>query len=160
MPVIGITPQCFLDLQGKAVHPTAHVGVARGQPHPHPARQRDHRLISPRSAALTTAGSAAPEIRTRPPPGIAISISPKGAGTASATDGGATGAIATAAKPGILAAGPPRPIPAPNRLRQPKSWLGLTPLRRATPCTVSPDANVSATRRRLSSSDQRRRARP
>src|SRR4051812_38898879 len=117
MPVIGITPQCFLDLQGKAVHPTAHVGVARGQPHPHPARQRDHRLTSPRSAALTTAGSAAPEIRTRPPSGISISISPKGAGTASATDG-AAGAIATAAKPGILAAGTPRPISGPYRLRQ------------------------------------------
>ena len=53
-----------------------------------------------------------------------------------------------------------RPIPARKRFRQAKSWLGLTPCRRATPCTVSPGPRVSATSRRLSSSDQRRRACP
>lgn len=45
-------------------------------------------------------------------------------------------------------------------LRQVKSWLVLTPWRRATPCTVAPGANVSATSWRFSSSVQRRRARP
>ena len=69
-------------------------------------------------------------------------------------------AILTAAKPGILTGRAGRSASAPSRLRQVKSWLGLTPYRRATPCTVSPAANVSATSRRLSSSDQRRRARP
>src|SRR4051794_14731826 len=117
------------------------VGAAGGQPDPRPARERDHRPTRARSAALTVAGSGAPEMRTRPPSASSISISPEGAGTASATDGDAAGAISTAAKPGILAAGTPRPIPAPKRLRQPKSWLGLTPLRRAPPCTVSPAFN-------------------
>ena len=51
------------------------------------------------------------------------------------------GAISTAAKPGTPgSAGTARSIPAPARysLRQVKSWLGLTPCRRATPCTVAP----------------------
>ena len=66
----------------------------------------------------------------------------------------------TAAKPGTVGAGGGNPASARSRLRQVKSWLVLSPRRRATPCTVSPGANVSATSRRLSSSDQRRRARP
>src|SRR4051812_42667113 len=160
MAGVRVALEHLLHLEREPVHALAHVGAAGGQPDPRPARERDHRPTRARSAAVTVVGSGAPEMRTRPPSASSISISPKGAGTASATGRGAAGAISTAAKPGILAAGTPRPIPAPNRLRQPKSWLGLTPLRRATPCTVSPDANVSATRRRLSSSDQRRRARP
>ena len=65
-----------------------------------------------------------------------------GAGTASATDGGVAGVISTAAKPGTPDAGTACSIPAPTRysLRQAKSWLGLTPCRRATPCTVAPGA--------------------
>src|SRR3982751_3739241 len=77
MPVIGITPQCFLDLQGEAVHAAAHIGVAGGQPHPHPARQRDHRRTSTCKAAVTMAGSTTPAIRTRSPCGSSISITPR-----------------------------------------------------------------------------------
>jgi hypothetical protein len=41
-------------------------------------------------------------MRTRSPPASSISISPDGAGTTPATDGGVAGAISTAAKPGTL----------------------------------------------------------
>src|SRR5215213_3829086 len=157
---VGIALEHFLNLECEPIHAAAHVGATGRQPYPHPARERDHRPTRTRSATRTNAGSTAPETRTRPPPASSISISPEVAGTASATGSDAAGAISTAAKPSILAEGVPRPISAPNRLRQVKSWLGLTPRRRATPCTVSPDANVSATSLRLSSSDQRRRARP
>ena len=103
---IGVTPQDFLDLQGQAVHPTAHVGVAGGEPDPHPAREGDHRPTSARSAAVTVVGSGAPEIRTRPPSGSSISISPEivdAPGRAfipEVVGGGVEGAIMTAAKSG------------------------------------------------------------
>src|SRR5688500_2884080 len=85
VPTERIPPQHLLDLQREAVHALAHVGAAGGQPDPRPARERDHRPTSARSAAATTAGSGAPEIRTRLPPASLISISPDGAGTTSAT---------------------------------------------------------------------------
>src|SRR4051812_36126182 len=155
--------QHVLDLERQPVHTLAHVGAAGGEPDPRPARERDHRPTSARSAATTTPGSGAPEIRTRSPPASSISISPDGADTTSASDGDVAGAISTAAKPGTLgSAGTERSISGPARysLRQAKSWLGLSPLRLATPCTVPPGPKVSATNRRLSSSDQRRRACP
>ena len=167
MPATGVAPQHLLDLERQPVHAFAHVGVAGGQPHPRPARKRDHRPTSARNAAPTVAGSTVPEIRTRPPRGSSISIDP-GPGdvggpdgaTSSAGGGKAAGAIVTAAKPGAAGADAGRPATARSCLRQVKSWLVLTPCRRATPCTVPPAANVSPTSRRLSSSDQRRRARP
>src|SRR5690348_17917684 len=99
VPAERIPPQHFLDLQRETVHALAHVGAAGGQPDPRPARERDHRPASARSAAATTAGSGAPEIRTRSPPASSTSIRPGGASAASLASGG-TGAIATAAKPG------------------------------------------------------------
>jgi hypothetical protein len=166
MPTMWVTPQYFLDLQSKAVHTASHVGVAGRQPHPHPARERDHRPTSTRSAVAIVLGSTTPEIRTRSPCGSSISIDPEEVavpgGTASALGAGkaAGGAIVTAAKPNTAAVGAGRSASARSCLRQVKSWLVLTPYRRATPCTVPPAANVSATRRCLSSSDQRRRACP
>ena len=50
----------------------------------------------------------------------------------------AGGAIVTAAKPGTAAVGAGRSASARSCLRQVKSWLVLTPYRRATPCTVPP----------------------
>ena len=73
---------------------------------------------------------------------------------------GAAGVIMTAVKPGGVAAAAGGLRPTRNCLRQVKSWLVLTPWRCATPCTVAPGANVSATSRRFSSADQRRRACP
>ena len=59
-------------------------------------RRRDHRRIG------------RPRIRTRPPSGSSISISPEGVASLAIGTGG--GAIATAAKPGTLEAGTGRPI--------------------------------------------------
>ena len=87
-------------------------------PRPPPDRER------PRSAPVRH-----PAARSR--------SAPDGAGTASATDSGAAGAIATAAKPGMAgAARGSAPDLGASCLRQVKSWLVLTPCRRATPCTV------------------------
>src|SRR5690242_10652027 len=158
MARVRVALEHFLHLEREPVHALAHVGAAGGQPDPRPAGERDHRPANARSAAATTAGSAAPEIRTRSPPASSTSISPVGGLAASPASGG-TGAIATAAKPATGGEGGGNPASARSRLRQVKSWLVLTPRRRATPCTVSPGASVSATSRRLSSSDQRRRAR-
>src|SRR5215207_7934413 len=99
MARVRIALEHLLDLQCQPVHAFAHIGVAGGEPHPCCARERDHRPTRARNAAATTAGSGAPEIRTRSPPASSISISPDGAGTTSPTDGGVAGAISTAAKP-------------------------------------------------------------
>src|SRR3954453_14028536 len=127
MARVRIALEHLLHQERQPVHALAHVGAAGGEPHPCPTRERDHRPARARSAAATTAGSTAPEIRTRSPPASSISISPEKAGTASATVGGVAGVISTAAKPGTPAAGTARSIPAPARysLRQAKSWLGL-----------------------------------
>src|SRR5215212_608913 len=162
MARVRVALEHLLDLECQPVHALAHVSAAGGQPDPRPTRERDHRPTRARSVAATTAGSGAPEIRTRSPCASSISISPEGTGTASATHGGVAGVISTAAKPGTPDAGTACSIPALTRysLRQAKSWLGLTPCRRAIPCTVAPGPKVSATSRRLSSSDQRRRTCP
>src|SRR3954466_3169686 len=162
MARVRIALEHLLHQERQPVHAFAHVGAAGGQPDPRPTRERDHRPARARSVAATTAGSGAPEIRTRSPLASSISISPEGAGTGSATHGGVAGVISTAAKPGTPGAGTARSIPALTRysLRQAKSCLGLTPCRRAAPRTLAPAPLVSAPRRRLSSPDQRRRACP
>jgi hypothetical protein len=92
VPTERIPLQNLLDLQGEAVHPTPHVGMAGGEPDPGGRGQRDHRTGSPRglprgvgrrrdvitaaTAAVTAAGSTVPLIRTRTPPDSAISIEP------------------------------------------------------------------------------------
>src|SRR5689334_10682871 len=134
MARVRVALEHFLHLEREPVHALAHVGAAGGQPDPRPARERDHRPASARSAAATTAGSAGPVIRTRSPPASSTSIRPGGAPASPASGG--TGAIATPAKPGTPGAGGGNPASARSRLRQVKSWLVLTP-RRATPCTVS-----------------------
>src|SRR5690349_13356994 len=115
MARVRIALEHLLDLERQPVHAFAHVRAAGRQPHPRPARERDHRPARARSVAATTAGSAAPETRTRSPPASSISISPDGAGTTSATDGGTAGAISTAAKPATPGTGTARSSPAPTR---------------------------------------------
>src|SRR3954452_21787170 len=100
MTRVRISLEHLLHQERQPVHALAHVGAPGGQPDPRPTRERDHHPARARSAAATTAGSGAPEIRTRSPPASSISISPERAGTASATDGGVAGVISTAAKPG------------------------------------------------------------
>ena len=74
MARVRVALEHLLHLEREPVHALAHVGAAGGQPDPRPARERDHRPASARSAAATTAGSAGPVIRTRSPPASSTSI--------------------------------------------------------------------------------------
>src|SRR5213080_2622624 len=125
MARVRVALEHLLHLQRQPVHALAHVGAAGGEPDPRPARERDHRPASARSAAATTAGSAGPAIRTRSPPASSISIRPGDASTEPPLAGTGDGATATAAKPGTGGGG--NPASARSRLRQVKSWLVLTP---------------------------------
>src|SRR5215207_8235154 len=68
MAAVRVTPERLLHEQGQAVEAFAHVRVARGQPHPHTGRNRDHRRPARMpSTATMVARSTGPAIRTRPP---------------------------------------------------------------------------------------------
>src|ERR1700720_3169453 len=71
-----IAPQHLLDLQRQPVHAFAHVGPSNGQPHPPPARNRDHRRASTSSTRCSAAASTSRSTRTRRPHPSSISISP------------------------------------------------------------------------------------
>src|SRR5450631_4585080 len=79
---VRIALQRLLHLQGEAVHATAHVGMARRDPHPHARGNGNHRRGSAFIAAAARSGSTAPEIRRRTPRPNSSSISgmPTGAG--------------------------------------------------------------------------------
>src|SRR5919106_1761467 len=162
-----VAAEALLHLQRQAVHATPHIGHPGRQPDPDATRNRDHRRTSARSAAVTTAGSTRPEMRTRLPFGSSISITPPaimasecGAASPVSARASSTGATSTAANAGATGTAVGRPDSVRNRLRQVKSWLVFTPWRWATACTVAPGTSVSATSRRFASSDQRRRACP
>ena len=160
-PAVRIALEHLLHLQRQAVHAPAHVGVAGRQPDPRPTG----------NGIIARPGPAAPP---RPPPDRQRPRSAPGrrppARSRSAPEGRHRVGNGRRRRGRDLDRGEawhPRrrhcaldPGPDPNSLRQAKSWLGLTPCRRATPCTVAPGPKVSATSRRLSSSDQRRRACP
>ena len=64
----GSRRSVFLHEQGQAIEALAHVRVARGEPHPHTGRNRDHRRPARMpSTATMVARSTGPAIRTRPP---------------------------------------------------------------------------------------------
>src|SRR6267142_562288 len=93
-----IALQHFLHQKRQAGEALPHVGMAGGKPHPHPARQRDHRARPPDSAAtaaVSVAGSTAPVIRSCTPLANAISIVPPVPARAAHADG--SGATETAA---------------------------------------------------------------
>src|SRR3954452_14009949 len=79
MARVRIALEHLLHQERQPVHALAHVGAAGSEPDPCAARERDHHPAMPRSAAATTAGSTAPEIRTRSPRASSTSISPEGA---------------------------------------------------------------------------------
>src|SRR3954468_4095707 len=65
---VRVTPARLLHEQGQAIEAFAHVRVARGQPHPHAGRNRDHRRPTTMpSTATMVSRSTGPAIRTRPP---------------------------------------------------------------------------------------------
>src|SRR4051812_21524701 len=102
MAGVRITPERLLHEQGQAVEAFAHVRVARGEPHPHAGRNRDHRRSTkmPRTATMVSR-STGPAIRTRPPAHSTSTTPPRpsaggrrvsaGEGSASGTKAGAGG---------------------------------------------------------------------
>src|ERR1700690_2303318 len=135
--------------------------MAGGKPHPHPARQWDHRARPPDSAAIAAvnvAGSTAPVMRSSPPLETPISITPPA--PARAAHAGGSGATETAANctsfscRGALTA-PNEPARACRR--QTVSKLGCTSCRRATSTTLAEGAWLSSTIRSFSIVDHRRR---
>src|SRR5258708_6117939 len=93
---VRIALERFLHLQGQRVHAAAHVGAARGNPHPYSRSHWDHRCrpsASTATAAVSAAASTTPVIRIRAPVANSISIVPRSA------TGAASGAIPTRANP-------------------------------------------------------------
>src|SRR6267378_6284737 len=134
--------------------------MAGGKPHPHPARQRDHRALPPDSAAtaaVNVAGSTAPVMRSCTPPENAISIVPPVPARAAHASG--SGVTETAANCTLLSCrgaltAPNEPVRACRR--QTVSKLGCTSCRRATSTTLAEGAWLSSTIRCFSIVDHRR----
>src|SRR4051795_11074030 len=150
MAAVGIAPERLLHEQGQAVEAFAHVRMARGQPHPHSGRGRDHE----RARTAMTRANAAPftslSTITRQPPTSTISITPR---TPAPDDAVATsGAAGRHAGPGGKGvAGSPSATMAGTNLgssssavrrpwlskrRQVNNWLGVKPCRRAVADTI------------------------
>ena len=72
----GIAPEPLLDEQRQAVHAAAHVGVARGDPHPGGGGDRDHRRSSTSSTRASASASTAPSTTTRRPRPTSITMRP------------------------------------------------------------------------------------
>ena len=141
-------------LSGEAIHAAPHVGMARRDPYPHTGGNGNHRRGSAFITAAARSGSTAPEIRRRTPRPNSSSISGMPAGAVGGIAGslGSDRAIATGVKPMGVDAGAAKPSVSQYCLRQPNSMLRLMLCRRATPLTVWPSTNVSATSARFSSS--------
>src|ERR1700730_14341407 len=156
-----ITLQPLLHQERKAGEALPHVGMARGKPHPHPGRQRDHRARPPdnaATAAVNVAGSTAPAIRSCTRLTNAISIAPPV--PARAVHAGCSGAIETAANctaPSCCAARPALNEPVRACRRQTVRRLGCTSCRRATSMTLAEGAWLSSTIRSFSTVVHRRR---
>jgi hypothetical protein len=82
-----VAAQRLLHLQRQAVHTTPPVGVADRQPHPHPARNRDHRRARAATTAAAKAGDTKAGIRTRALPANSISIAGTAGGAAMPSPG-------------------------------------------------------------------------
>src|SRR5882724_6725568 len=156
-----ITLQHLLHQERKAGEALPHVGMARGKPHPHPGRQRDHRARPPdnaATAAVNVAGSTAPVIRSCTPLAKAISIIlpvPARAVHAGCSGATETAANCTSSSCRNAAAGPMAPVRACRR--QTVRRLGCTSCRRATSTTLAEAAWLSSTIRSFSTVVHRRR---
>ena len=97
-----------MDEQRQTVEALPHIGVAGGQPHPHAARNRDHRRTAASAliTAETVAGSTTPEMRTRAPAANSMSITPAGEEDKGAGVVTGSGVRATAANAGVGCGGP------------------------------------------------------
>src|SRR6202161_4094327 len=155
--------QLFLDLKRQSLHAATHVGVARRDPHPHPARHRDHRSLRTFRTRRSASASTALSTRTRLPELSSISITPDFARRplaiareclAAWDPEGVAAPISTGSK--IELSLPPA-SGARACLRHVKSRLCATPCRRATSHTTAPGISVSSTILDFSSLLQRRR---
>src|SRR5690348_16433658 len=75
---VRVAAQRLLHLQRQPVHPFAHVGPTDRQPHPNPARNRNHRRASAPTTAAAKAGDTEAGIRTWALPANSISITGTG----------------------------------------------------------------------------------
>src|SRR4029077_13427043 len=103
---VRVALQLLLDLKRQTLHAATHVGVARRDPHPHPARHRDHDRSAFNVAAITAGGASAP-IRTRAS-FTSTTITPGSDGLAAggAADTGGDVSTTTGTNPQALAALP------------------------------------------------------
>ena len=70
------SPKMLLNLKRQTLHPATHVGVARRDPHPHPARHRDHRSLRTFRTRRSASASTSLSTRTRFPEPSSISMTP------------------------------------------------------------------------------------
>ena len=73
---MGIAPEVLLNLQSQRVHAPTHVRHPGGKPHPHTARNRDHRRSSTAITRANAGPSTARSTITLRPPASTISIRP------------------------------------------------------------------------------------
>src|SRR5215467_6730839 len=157
MSAMWIAPERLLHQQRQAIKSFAHVGVARRQPDPRAARDRNHRRRLPCASAFISAdtvrASTGPVIRIRPPVANSISIEPAASGTAGTigNEGAGSAAIVT----GLNAAG--TCARSQSCWRHRNNWLVWIPAARATSEAIAPGSSAAATIRSFSARDQRRR---
>jgi len=93
--------QGLLNLQSQAGKAAAHVRVARREPDPHAARNRDHGRSAFKVAAINADGAPAP-IRTRAS-FTSTTITPGSPATGGETDNAGDPSMSTGANPDVLA---------------------------------------------------------
>lgn len=153
----GVVLEHFLHAESQARKAAPHVRVARGNPDPDAARNRDHRRLRSSRTRCSASPSTSRSTRTRQPPPSSISMIPVLARCAGGEDAGCGALIDIGAGAGVISTGTRTGTASPPRRpwracrRQVNSRLGATPCRRAIPQTVSPACKVSSTSRTFSS---------
>src|SRR5215203_3500347 len=158
MAAVGIALERLLHEQGQAVEALAHVRVARGQPHPHTGRNRDHRRPARMpSTATRVVRSTGPAIRTRPP---AHSTSTTPLRLSSGGRGVSTGAGSTSGTKAGAGGGSVDCPGGRSSRRHRNKRLGVIPCRRATAEIESVARCASSTRPRFPKRAKDGRVRP
>src|SRR6516165_9273681 len=133
--------------------PTALLAHTR-QPHPRPARDRDHRRRWPFArafiSAVTVGAGTGPVIRMRPPVANSTSITPARSEDTGCGIAPASGAIATGVNAGAGASSH-------SCCRHRNNWLVWIPADRATSEAIAPGSIATAMIRSFSARDHRRR---
>src|SRR3954468_23337056 len=155
MARVRVTPERLLDEQGQTIEALAHVRVPRGEPHPHPGRNRDHPRPAGRpSPATRVVRSTGPAIRSRPP---AHSTSTTPLRLSSGGRGVSTGAGSTSGTKAGAGGGAADCSGSRSSRRHRNSKLGVIPCRRATAEIELVARCASSTMARFSQTAQDRR---